>query len=349
MCGIAGVYLRDPGAKANLDGMLDTMLDLIEHRGGDATGFVAIGDEGVTEWQKAACGAKEFARYRRPVPSGTRTIVAHTRWATQGLPAFVENNHPLRRGSFFVTHNGHVINDSQLFELAGRARYGQVDSEAIPARFASLGKLSAAPKVMSEIQGAAAIAAVDEKKPKELLLARGSSSPLFVLTTKKYVLWGSTRATVAQTYLDHIGRLPKKTKIEQVKQGVALHFVDGKLTRSKFKPYSPPKVDWKKSTWAAPYRSTSTEIAVPASRGWDSEKRGDEMECDACGISVPWNEMEYAWDEHSRMTHQLCSDCDSLYEEVGDSILSSSYSYSCRDEIADAEFQVVNESVLEED
>jgi hypothetical protein len=329
--------------------MLNTMLEEIEHRGGDATGYVAVGDEGVTEWQKAACGARDFIRHRRPVPKGTRTIVAHTRWATQGLPAFVENNHPLKRGSFFITHNGHVNNDAQLFELAKRSRYGQVDSEAIAARFASLGKLSAAPKVMSEIHGAAAIAAVDESKPNELLLARGHGSPLFVLATKKYVLWGSTELTVKEAYEAHIGRLPKKTKIEQVKQGVALHFVDGKLTRSKFKPYSPPKVDWKKSTWAAPYRSTSTEIAVPASRGWDSEKRGDEMECDACGISVPWNEMEYAWDEHSRMTHQLCGECDELYEEFGTEIFSAAHYPSFRDEIADAEFSVVNEAVLEED
>jgi asparagine synthetase B (glutamine-hydrolysing) len=343
MCGIAGVYLRDPGAKANLDGMLDTMLDLIEHRGGDATGFVAIGDEGVTEWQKAACGAKEFARYRRPVPTGTRTIVAHTRWATQGLPAFVENNHPLRRGSFFVTHNGHVINDSQLFELAGRARYGQVDSEAIPARFASLGKLSAAPKVMSEIQGAAAIAAVDEKKPKELLLARGSSSPLFVLTTKKYVLWGSTRATVAQTYLDHIGRLPKKTKIEEVKEGTVLHFVDGKLTRTKFGFYSPPKIVYSTTGW----KSTSTEVDTPASRGWD--KTEDMLECDSCGEQEPWQSASYRTSPTSRETFILCEECDALWETVGEELVYQHGYVSFRDEIADAEFTVVNEAVLEED
>ena len=47
MCGIAGVYLLDGSLKVNLDSMLDTLLDSIEHRGGDATGFVALSDEGV--------------------------------------------------------------------------------------------------------------------------------------------------------------------------------------------------------------------------------------------------------------------------------------------------------------
>jgi asparagine synthetase B (glutamine-hydrolysing) len=45
MCGIAGVYLLDDSLKVNLDSMLDTMLDDIDHRGGDATGFVAQSDE----------------------------------------------------------------------------------------------------------------------------------------------------------------------------------------------------------------------------------------------------------------------------------------------------------------
>ena len=125
MCGIAGVYLRDPDAKADLDGMLDTMLEEIEHRGGDATGFVALDAKGIAEWQKAACGSKEFCRYRRRVPKGTRTIMAHTRYATLGLPAFVENNHPLKRGAFVVIHNGHVNNHHQLFELADRKPYGK--------------------------------------------------------------------------------------------------------------------------------------------------------------------------------------------------------------------------------
>src|SRR5262245_21635683 len=108
MCGIAGVYLRDPKLSVNLDALLDTMLDAIEHRGGDATGYLALNPEGVAEWHRAACDVPDFKKYRRPVPEGTRTILAHTRWATQGLPAFIENNHPIRRGPFYVIHNGHV-------------------------------------------------------------------------------------------------------------------------------------------------------------------------------------------------------------------------------------------------
>jgi asparagine synthetase B (glutamine-hydrolysing) len=323
MCGIAGVYLLDGSLNVNLDSMLDTMLDEIEHRGGDATGFVALSDEGVVEWQKASCGARDFSKGRRAVPKGTRTILAHTRWATQGLPAFMENNHPLKRGSFFVIHNGHVSNDHKLFELAGRERFGQVDSEAVPARLASLGKLAALGQVMSEIEGGAAIAAVDEKHPKDLALARGYQSPLFVLQTKKIVVFASTQGAVKQMYESHVGKLPKRAKIEAVKQGTLLVWKDGKLKRSNFKPYSPPKVTYKPQT-VLPWKEIEgfTPQSISQFTGWSSWDKADEdfNECDSCGVEKSWKSFEYVEDDEG-FTEALCDMCyEGFLRRSGDSI-----------------------------
>lgn len=309
MCGIAGVYLLDGSLKVNLDSMLDTLLDEIEHRGGDATGFVALSDEGVVEWQKASCDARDFAKGRRRVPEGTRTILAHTRWATQGLPAFMENNHPLKRGSFYAIHNGHVSNDHKLFELAGRERFGQVDSEAVPARLASLGKLAALPIVMEEIQGSAAIAAVDESNPKDLALARGYQSPLFVLRTKKIVLFGSTRDTVKVAYEKHVGKLPKRAKIEAIPQGTMLLFRDGTLKRSTFKHYDPPKVSYKLPSVVLPWKDidgSPKEISQFAR--WDTVDDEDWTTCDSCGVEKSWKSFEYV-EEADGFTEALCDDC----------------------------------------
>ena len=318
MCGIAGVYLLDDSLKVNLDSMLDTMLDEIDHRGGDATGFVAVSDEGVVEWQKAACDARDFAKGRRRVPQGTRTILAHTRWATQGLPAFMENNHPLKRGSFYAIHNGHVSNDHKLFELAGRERFGQVDSEAVPARLASLGKLQALSIVMEEIEGGAAIAAVDERSPKDLALARGYQSPLFVLRTKKIVLFGSTVGVVKDCYEKHVGKLPKRAVIEDVAEGTMLYWRDGTLKRSSFDAYSPPKVVWKSPNITLPWKEmvgvAPKEIA--AATGWDKYE-GDILDCDGCGSKVPWNLADYKVDPDDHQTWQLCQDCSADWDYEG--------------------------------
>ena len=348
MCGIAGVYLLDDSLKVNLDSMLDTLLDSIEHRGGDATGFVAMSDEGVVEWQKASCGARDFSKGRRQVPKGTRTILAHTRWATQGSPAFIENNHPLKRGSFYAIHNGHVSNDHKLFELAGRSRYGQVDSEAVPARLASLGKLQALSIVMEEIEGGAAIAAVDEKHPKDLALARGYQSPVFVLRTKKIVIFGSTLGTVKTAYEDHVGALPKRAKIEQLKQGTLLYWKDGTLKRSSFKHYEPPKVVYTslpKVTlpWVEVNGTSPKEIA--ASTGWDKYE-GDLLDCDSCGVTVSWKVASYRHDHDANVSWQLCDDCvaDWDYEGkgAGDFVPGVYESVEFSDDISD-----VNNAILD--
>ena len=320
MCGIAGIYLRDPSFEiADLDGMVGLMLDSIDHRGGDATGHVALGNDGVLEWQKAACDSKDFNHHRRPVPKGTRTWMGHTRWATQGLPAFVENNHPLKRGAFFVIHNGHISNDSEVFLAANRERFGQVDSEAIPARFASFGKLSAAPKVMAELRGAAAIAVVSEETPDELVLARGASSPLFVLQTKKYVLWGSTPKTVAEAYTKHIGRLPKKAKITDIPEGTVLHFKDGKVSKKTFQVWRPKPVVYN-TGWKPTWQAVSPEACTVSKE----TGKNDELDCDSCGIVVPWDEMEYRYDPDAGLTWQICPECDALWEQQGQAALTTS-------------------------
>ena len=344
MCGIAGVYLLDGSLKVNLDSMLDTLLDEIEHRGGDATGFVALSDEGVVEWQKAACGARDFAKGRRRVPEGTRTILAHTRWATLGLPAFMENNHPLKRGSFYAIHNGHITNHHKLFELAGREGYGQVDSEAVPARLASLGKLGALGKIMEEVEGGAAIAAVDETHPKDLALARGYQSPLFVLRTKKIVLFGSTEQTVRSAYESHVGKLPKRAKIENVKQGTLLHWKDGTLKRSTFTAYSPPKVAYKLPNVTLPWKDLQgyTPKQISQFTGWDKYE-GDLLDCDSCGVEKSWKEMSYREDPDGD-TYQLCDSCvaDFDYEGAGNVIPGVYEEVTFSEDISD-----VNEAILQ--
>jgi hypothetical protein len=253
--------------------------------------------------------------------------MCHTRFATQGLPGFNENNHPIRRGSFYVVHNGHVSNDQELFKLAGRVPFGQVDSEAISARLASLGSLSKADVVMEEIEGAAAIAAVDSDDPKRLVLARGHSSPLYVLVTDKIVLWGSTQDTVKVAYKKHVGRLPKKAKIEYVPEGTMMVFDGRRMTRTEFEPYKPKYVpSYQVKTWkdddevtrddACIVPTATTLRSLPTIGGWpkwdgtDEDEEGSTLlECDVCSDEVSWKTAHFEDDKHTNLTWTLCDRC----------------------------------------
>lgn len=314
MCGIAGFYLRNPNLEqhVDLDGLLNEMLMEIAHRGRDATGFVAISDDGVAEWQKAATEAKTFIKWRRSVPKGTRVVLAHTRFATQGLPAFIENNHPIRRGSYFIIHNGHVMNDEELFTTAKRKRFGQVDSEAIAARLASLNNLSFLGEVMAEIEGDAAVAAVDERDPTRLVVAKGEMSPLFIYDGRSIVMFASTRAAIEKAHSKHIGHIAAN-RVSIVLPGEQIEWHGDVKTVTEF------EVKRRKffTNWSY---TPPANRALPAGRttslwedDWDDDKK--DYTCDNCTTALSFRETSWRYDEVEKFTYNLCVDCTALWDE----------------------------------
>jgi len=346
MCGIAGIYLRDPDLPVNRDDITSTLLSEIEARGQHATGVVALDAEGVAEWQKAACDATTFNRYRRIIPNTARSILGHTRWATQGLPAFMENNHPIRRGPFYIIHNGHVTNDEELFEKAERHRFGDVDSEAIAAHLASLGELSRLPEVMEEIDGDAAVAALDERDCARLMLARGRSSPLWVYAGVKVVIFASTESAVVKAHATHVGSISTK-RLFHLKEGVALEWKGAdemQVQEFKVKPrkayvwrggtsYSSWDDSWRNKTysWEESLDRQLTEKAEESSASTHKSESADEVEvtiirdraededvciCDNCGQVTFWDDAEYRWvTDESNVSFIFCPECAAEFDD----------------------------------
>ena len=216
-----------------MENAIDQLLAAIDHRGGDATGFVAVGEDEIS-WQKASCNAFEFYKERRNIPWNTRSVLLHTRMATQGSAAFPENNHPVRRGSVYIVHNGHIYNDREVFKTMNRERYGQVDSEAIAALIAKHGIMKTH-KAMEEITGAAAIGVVDETRPGLMALARGSSSPLMFYRNEDMAVFASTKDAIKRAWTVLYGTAPKDKNIEDIGEGITL-YLDKTVSREKFKP-----------------------------------------------------------------------------------------------------------------
>lgn len=233
MCGIAGVHRLTDRPFPRFDAFVDELLIGIEHRGKHATGFAAITDKGNVIHQRASCEASKFVKGRRSIPEHARSVILHTRWATQGDPAFPENNHPVRSGDYYVVHNGHIWSDGDVFRVAPFKRVGEVDSEAIAAVLRMKGWTDALEDGLDLLDGNMAFAAINRSAPDELILAKGWDSPLYVARSAHLLVWASTIESIRKAWGKVLGTPPKN--IQFLKPGVALVVRTGDVNEVEFK------------------------------------------------------------------------------------------------------------------
>ena len=276
MCGIAGIYLKNKRVKVtqeNIGLFCDRLLLEIEHRGKDATGYLAVGWNGAVKLDKAAKPASEFITEREPFPEGVQAVLLHTRAKTKGDPSNMGNNHPVSYNSCFAIHNGSIHNDDDLFEKEELERKFQVDSEAIPAVLDKygLGSTDTIREALGKLGGSFAIAAMDPVKHKSrLLLAKGPTSPLYVFENDNVIVWASEHKVIKDTWGDLVGTPPKSEKIKFVSEGKFLIADDyGELGLYEFTVKPRPVVQRQSQGWGRPVGQGSRQGAA-FHRPWDT-------------------------------------------------------------------------------
>lgn len=243
MCGIAGIHVKDPTVIKDHKGVelfVDALLAGIEHRGKHATGFVSVGFDRKVIIDKSDVPATEFIKTRDRIPSGVRTVLLHTRHATLGKPEQQENNHPVIYGSCFAVHNGHINNHADVFKAIDLTRSAEVDSQSIAAAvyYDGFGDIKTA---LERLEGGMATAIIDPvKNPGELILAKGKSSPLYVVNAEKFLVFASTKDCILKAWAKVFGTPPSDNKIEDLKDGTILLINDRTVTRSEFTPKNRP-------------------------------------------------------------------------------------------------------------
>src|SRR6478736_4944708 len=127
MCGIVGIVGINPVAERLVDA-----LKRLEYRGYDSAGVATI-HNGALERRRAE--GKLFNLEKRldaePLPGNTG--IAHTRWATHGVPNET-NAHPHFVDGVAVVHNGIIENFSELREelsAEGATFTTQTDTEVV--------------------------------------------------------------------------------------------------------------------------------------------------------------------------------------------------------------------------
>jgi glucosamine--fructose-6-phosphate aminotransferase (isomerizing) len=172
MCGIVGAVATRDIVPVLLEG-----LKQLEYRGYDSAGVAVV--SGTLKRLRSAGRVAELAALVDEQRLTGDLGIAHTRWATHGVPS-ERNAHPHVSGGIAVVHNG-IIENHEAIRVAlqndGYEFTSETDTEVIAhlihaKRKAGLDLFAATRAAVAALQGAYAIAVIAENEPQRLIVAR---------------------------------------------------------------------------------------------------------------------------------------------------------------------------------
>jgi len=180
MCGIVAAV-----ADRNIVGVLLEGLRRLEYRGYDSAGLALINEKGLQRLRSVG-RVVELASQVEEAHAAGHTGIAHTRWATHGVPC-ERNAHPHISGGLAVVHNGIIENHETLRERLKSEGYvftSDTDTEVVAHLIASELKKNAdffasTRAAIAQLQGAYALAVLRESEPDRIVVAR-EGSPLLL-------------------------------------------------------------------------------------------------------------------------------------------------------------------------
>ena len=182
MCGIVGYVGKDKALPKLITGLKN-----LEYRGYDSAG-VAILDGEKLDIVKNKGRIKNLEEILDYDKLGGNIGIAHTRWATHGIPS-LENAHPHMdsKHNFAVVHNGIIENYQELKEKLIHLGYtfvSETDTEVIPMLMEYYYEIEkdvfrAFQKTTGDLKGSYAILVISPLLPNSILVAK-NNSPLVI-------------------------------------------------------------------------------------------------------------------------------------------------------------------------
>ena len=181
MCGIVGVVAQREVSEILLEG-----LRRLEYRGYDSAGIAMLNHDGKLQRTRRQGKVSELSDACRETPPVGRSGIAHTRWATHGEPSEI-NAHPHVSEGIAVVHNGIIENHESLRDYLIQEGYvfeSETDTEVIAHLLNHELKIGSTlrdtmGRVLDQLEGAYAVAIIDENNPGTVMAAR-LGSPLVV-------------------------------------------------------------------------------------------------------------------------------------------------------------------------
>ncbi len=182
MCGIVGAVANRPIAHLLIEG-----LKKLEYRGYDSAGVAVINGDHQLNRLRVAGKVRELENAMQSHAMPGHTGIAHTRWATHGIPS-ERNAHPfVSHDEFALVHNGIIENHAALRDQLTQEGYNfhsETDTEVIVhlihKHFLQDSDLiTAVRKAIKELKGAYAIGVISKHYPNRLIAVR-QGSPLVI-------------------------------------------------------------------------------------------------------------------------------------------------------------------------
>ena len=226
MCGIvAAVAQRDVAP------LLIAGLKALEYRGYDSAGLAVL-DGGQVRRVRAKGKVREMEALYLADPLAGGTGIAHTRWATHGVPNEA-NAHPHLAGRVAIVHNGIIENHASLraeLQAGGHAFTSETDTEVMAALIdrhldQGLGLREAVLATVRELEGAYAIAVLSCDEPGRVVGARRGAPLLVGLGIGENFLGSDAQALIQVTH--RMLYLDEGDVVEITRDGVQVFGLDG--------------------------------------------------------------------------------------------------------------------------
>ncbi|GLQ49185.1 glutamine--fructose-6-phosphate transaminase (isomerizing) [Dyella flava] len=227
MCGIVAA-----AAQRDVAPLLIAGLKALEYRGYDSAGLAVL-EGGQVHRVRAKGKVREMeALYlAEPFPGGTG--IAHTRWATHGVPSEV-NAHPHMVGRVTLVHNGIIENYASLrveLQSKGYVFASETDTEVMAALVdvnldKGMSLREAVLATVRELDGAYAIAVISRDEPGRVVGARRGAPLLIGVGIGEHFLGSDAQALVQVT--NKIIYLDEGDVAEITRESAHIYTLDGK-------------------------------------------------------------------------------------------------------------------------
>ena len=182
MCGIVGAVAERDVIQILIEG-----LKRLEYRGYDSAGLAVINEQSQLQRCRVKGKVQELANEFSSNPFKGHIGIAHTRWATHGVPN-VKNAHPhFCRDTIALVHNGIIENQEELKDkllAEGLEFNSDTDTEVIVNAIYHTTKstndlLMAVFSVCQQLEGSYALGIMSNSDPERLIAVR-KGSPLVI-------------------------------------------------------------------------------------------------------------------------------------------------------------------------